>query len=150
MREPKDEWNAPRAHERRSENDIDRGHVHDDSIGRKRAREFTLESQAALNTQPRAERAQLGVRGDILGAAGERQDDELVDSRSECSYLRDSRGEDRMRRIETLRDEDEPLQKKSVSPRVKRQAEGSRFKLPPSSQPMKSSERFVGTKPSRA
>ena len=93
---------------------------------------------------------QFDVRGNAIARTTLRQHDDLLHASGERANLRDGGREDRIADVDALRDEDEPSQKKSVSPSVKRHASGARFKVPASSKPMKLSERVVGTKPRRA
>ena len=82
VREPEDERNAQRAHERGGENGVDRAHVRDDGSSpqaRKLARERGLEAHAAQRSVAGAKRAHAAVVGEHArnGAVGEH--DDLVD-----------------------------------------------------------------------
>ncbi len=114
VREPEDERNAERPHERRAEHGVDRAHVRDDA-DRPRAElthERSLEAQAAPDLVSVAEQPHPRVRRQrtVCGAVGE--NDQLVDLLSERAKHRDGRGERVVGRIDLLRDEDElPHQK---------------------------------------
>ena len=110
MREPEDERDAQRAHERGGEDGVDRAHVRDDGSSpqaRKLARERGLEARAAQRSVAGAKRADAAVVGEHArdGAVGEH--DDLVDETGERADLRHGRRERGMARIDLLRDEDE-------------------------------------------
>src|SRR5207302_8576481 len=93
-------------------------------------------------------RTHLDVRRQSVSPTGLGQHHDVFDTLRQCADLRNRRGKDRMIGIDALRTEDEsPHQKKSVSPRVKRQARGSGASLPASGLPMKWRDIGVGTKP---
>ena len=82
MREPEDEWNPQRAHERGGEDGVDRAHVRDDDSSpeaRQLARESGLEAQATQRSVPGVECADAAVVGEHArdGTVGEH--DHLVD-----------------------------------------------------------------------
>ncbi len=110
MREPEDERNAQRPHERRGENGVDRAHVRDDGAAPKPgklARQRGLEARATecLVRRPEGAHAAVLRKHALDRAVGEH--DDLVDELRERADLRDRRGERRMARIDLLRDEDE-------------------------------------------
>ena len=110
MREPEDEGDAQRAHERGGEDGVDRAHVRDDGSSPKAgklARERCFEARAAQRSVPGPERAHAAVVGEHArdGAVGEH--DDLVDKTCECADLGHRGRERRMARIDLLGDEDE-------------------------------------------
>src|SRR5207247_3658523 len=116
-----------------------------------RTRELTLEPPDPPDPRRRSEGPHLDVRRWPVATAGLCKNDHLVHPLGERPDLRDRRSQDRMLRIDALREEDQPLhQKKSVSPSVKRQARGSVSSSPASALPMKWSVVRVGKKPREA
>jgi hypothetical protein len=96
--------------------------VRDDRIAWQRTGELALEGDEPAASRRRTECPHLDICREVDDSCGLGDHDELVDTRRERAQLRDRRSKRRMRRIDALRQEDEPLhQKKSVSPSVTRQ-----------------------------
>ena len=109
VREPEDERNPERPHERRAEHRVDRAHVRDDADGPRAelARQRRLEAQAAADLAAVAEQPHARVRRErpVRRAVGEH--DQLVDVRRERADHRHRRSECVVRRVDLLRDEHE-------------------------------------------
>ena len=110
VREPEDERDPQRAHERSGEDGVDRAHVRNDGPSPetgKLARERGFEARTAQRSVPGSERADAAVVGKHARDGAVREHDDLVDECGERADLGHGRGERRMTRIDLLRDEDE-------------------------------------------
>ena len=110
MREPENERDAQRAHERRGENGVDRAHVRDDGAPAEAgqlARQRSLEAGATNRPVAGAERPHAAVVRQHARNRAVREHDDLVDERRERGDLGHGRRERRVPRIDLLGDEDE-------------------------------------------
>ncbi len=110
MREPEDERNAERTHERGGEHGVDRAHVRDDGTSPQTAelaRQRSLEAGTASRLVTGSEGTDAAVRRQHALDRVVRENDDLVDELGQGADLRDGGRERGMRRVDLLRDEDE-------------------------------------------